>query len=342
MSEILPKIAAKLLKQADLPPEIDCIAPLAGGGNNRAYHVDTPSASFLLKAYYHHPDDPRNRLHHEFSFSTLLNDNNITQIARPVAADPESHHALYEFICGPKLAPDQVDTARVLECADFFVEINEIRAIQAAQPIPNASEASFSVENHLLSIKNRLNRLKNSPVELEIDQQAADFVQHKLEPAAEGVFETIEMSKLSRARILEAKERCLSPSDFGFHNAIIADDGRLHFIDFEYAGWDDPAKMVGDFFSQPAISAPLEYCRVFVDRILQHNDYDAQVRLRIQLLLPLYRIKWCCIILNEFLQGEARRRQQALGTDPEERKQQQLSLARTWLAGLAALKEVKL
>ena len=42
-------------------------------------------------------------------------------------------------------------------------------------------------------------------------------------------------------------DKCLSPSDFGFHNVIVEKDKILRFIDFEYAGWDDPAKMVSDF-----------------------------------------------------------------------------------------------
>src|SRR5258708_29751946 len=40
---------------------------------------------------------------------------------------------------------------------------------------------------------------------------------------------------------------------FGFHNALLRPSQELCFLDFEYAGHDDPAKMVGDFFSQPAI-----------------------------------------------------------------------------------------
>src|SRR6185503_11886129 len=42
----------------------------------------------------------------------------------------------------------------------------------------------------------------------------------------------------------------LSPSDFGYHNAVLADDETVRFFDFEYAGWDDPAKLVCDFFNQ--------------------------------------------------------------------------------------------
>ena len=51
-------------------------------------------------------------------------------------------------------------------------------------------------------------------------------------------------------------DRVVSPSDFGFHNALRTEDGRLAFLDFEYAGWDDPAKLVCDFELQPAVPAP--------------------------------------------------------------------------------------
>ena len=57
-------------------------------------------------------------------------------------------------------------------------------------------------------------------------------------------------------RPLDPADRCVSPSDFGFHNALREPSGRLRFIDFEYAGWDDPAKLVCDFFCQPAVPAP--------------------------------------------------------------------------------------
>ena len=40
---------------------------------------------------------------------------------------------------------------------------------------------------------------------------------------------------------------CISPSDFGFHNVLRRPGGHLVFLDFEHAGWDDPAKLFGDF-----------------------------------------------------------------------------------------------
>ena len=51
--------------------------------------------------------------------------------------------------------------------------------------------------------------------------------------------------------------RTLSPSDFGFHNTLRRPDGELAFLDFEYFGWDDPAKTITDFLLHPGMQLPL-------------------------------------------------------------------------------------
>ena len=49
---------------------------------------------------------------------------------------------------------------------------------------------------------------------------------------------------------LKKEEMIISPSDFGFHN-VINKNNKLFFIDFEYAGLDDPIKLICDFYCQP-------------------------------------------------------------------------------------------
>ena len=46
------------------------------------------------------------------------------------------------------------------------------------------------------------------------------------------------------------KNLILSPSDFGFHNSLFRNN-KLFFFDFEYAGWDDPIKLMCDFILNP-------------------------------------------------------------------------------------------
>jgi hypothetical protein len=107
---------------------------------------------------------------------------------------------------------------------------------------------------------------------------------------------------------LPTEARCLSPSDFGFHNALVRPSGSLCFIDFEYAGWDDPAKTVCDFFCQPAVPVPHCYLGSFVDQVADWVPDAADFRHRVGILLPVYEVKWCCIMLNEFLPVGNRRR----------------------------------
>ena len=63
---------------------------------------------------------------------------------------------------------------------------------------------------------------------------------------------------------LTSFHRTLSPSDFGFHNAIRRSDDVLIFIDFEYFGWDDPAKTISDFLLHPAMQLNEEHSQMFL------------------------------------------------------------------------------
>ena len=107
---------------------------------------------------------------------------------------------------------------------------------------------------------------------------------------------------------LDSAQRCVSPSDFGFHNALREADGNIRFLDFEYAGWDDPAKMTGDFFAQLAVPVPANLFGYFVQACVTPFAAPTELIRRAELLRPLYRVKWCCIALNVFLPVHMARR----------------------------------
>ena len=59
---------------------------------------------------------------------------------------------------------------------------------------------------------------------------------------------TLKKSKFKNINLnLQRKDLCVSPSDFGFQNTLISKN-IVYFIDFEYAGLDDPVKCILDFF----------------------------------------------------------------------------------------------
>jgi hypothetical protein len=138
---------------------------------------------------------------------------------------------------------------------------------------------------------------------------------------------------MSFADELDWSRRTLSPSDFGFHNALRQPDGRIIFLDFEYFGWDDPAKMIADFLLHPAMALSAELNRIFALAIFRRfADWPDLVR-RVESVYPLFGLKWCMIMLNEFLPESYLRRQFAAGA-PEDRsalQRQQLDKARQML-----------
>lgn len=297
------------------------------------FQVVAGGRTLLLKEYFHHRDDTRDRGGAEFAFLRFAWDLGIRCIPEPVAWDREARLALYEFIEGCRLEPRQVDGRAVQSAIDFFVELNSFRSSSEAKTLPNASEACFSIAEHLETVERRIQRLRSIPIGEEVDGKAAAFVEDALFVKWRAVMDEV-ISRTSGNelhRVIGNAERRLSPSDFGFHNALLTADG-LRFLDFEYAGWDDPAKTVCDFFCQPAVPVSDAYFEDFAKAVTETRQ---SCRERAELLLPVFRLKWCCIMLNHFLPTDGERRKFA-GSRPliASDKWAQLTSAETLLKSL--------
>ena len=301
------------------------VAPVDGGGNNKVVAVHTKSGKYLAKVYYSNPSDKRNRLNAEYSFLEYARKIGLECVPKPIFSSPKKNMGLYEFVQGRKLTAPELALQHITQAANFVRSLNE--RPERDNALPTASEGCFSIEQHLLLTDMRVRKLLGLPVVSEIDRQALLFV-GKLDSVWKKLKDAIVTRYGSISIQLDAVDRCISPSDFGFHNALLRDTGEICFIDFEYAGWDDPAKMIGDFFSQPAIPVSLEYFDMFVSEALDYSKNKDELGHRARLLLPLIQIKWCCIMLNEFLPDAARRRQFASPTlEPGQRKRLQLEKA---------------
>jgi hypothetical protein len=319
---------AALLASAGLSHAFQ-LTPISGGGNNRVYRIECHDRPHLLKAYFHHPDDPRDRLAAEFAFSSFAWNSGTRCVPEPIACDELNHLGLYEYIEGRALAIDEIGAKEVDQAAEFFASLNRQELDETAAVLGTASEAYFTIEDHLNCIQRRVQRLRRLSRESRLDHLAADWLESKLAPAWHRARKEAERqaaaSGLSLVEPLELADRCISPSDFGFHNAILGADGRLRFIDFEYAGWDDPAKTVCDFLCQPRLPVPEEFAERFTNAVLAECSAAELHRRRIAVLLPVYRLKWCCIMMNEFLPIGSRRRSFACEIlDREQRKRSQL------------------
>ncbi len=317
-SDDLRQHTAMMLRSHGLIMEDD-LEPLTGGGNNRVYLARGSGGPWLIKHYFRDPADVRDRLATEWAFTQFAWNHHIVLPPRPNAMNERAGLAAFEYIAGRKLEAGEVRDGHVAAAADFVAALAECRGDADARALPEASEACFSLADHCVCVDRRVARLTALPAEDETDARAQRWVQQALLPAWHATrrdLETAARCLPSWADPLSREQRVLSPSDFGFHNAILQPNGRLRFIDFEYAGWDDPAKLVCDFFCQPAVPVPRRQWSTFAQTIAALTPEPMSALQRMELLLPVYRIKWCCIMLNVFLPPGARRRRFA-GTPQE-------------------------
>ena len=83
---------------------------------------------------------------------------------------------------------------------------------------------------------------------------------------------------------------------------------------------------------------PVGWMDAFVKVSIGGQPWAVGAMQRIQLLYPLYRVKWCCIIMNEFLpEGNRRRAFSANQATLEERKLAKLEAAENYLSNTPEL-----
>ncbi|APW44660.1 hypothetical protein RS694_02945 [Rhodoferax saidenbachensis] len=284
------------------------VAACASSGNNRTYKVQTEHRTLAVKQYFRHGDDTRDRLGTEFGFLSFAAQAAPGCAPAPLSMDCEESLAAYEFVEGRALAAAELQWTHVQAAIDFFLALNTPQARLLAKDLPPASEACFSVAGHLELVGRRVAGLA-AGIPDTVDNSAAVALVQQLKTYWDALASRVLESAVAPDVLLAPAQRCLSPSDFGFHNALLQADQRLRFLDFEYAGWDDPAKLVGDFFAQLAVPVPAEYFDRFVAAIAAAFTDPQAVIARANLLRPVYQVKWCCIALNVFLPTHLARRQ---------------------------------
>jgi hypothetical protein len=285
---------------------------IGAGRNSRVFRVTVRTAAqqatstFVVKFYRHDPGDDRDRLAAEFDGLSFLWRHGVRAIARPVAADASRNCAAYEYIPGQPAGTGQIGAADIEACADFLAELKALRAADGSDQLPVASEACFSLAGVEASVRDRVTRLRAADAAGD-GRDLHAWIDARLAPLLDRVV-TWGRTVSSDAGIaweaeIDRRSRTLSPSDFGFHNAIRRPDGTLAFVDFEYFGWDDPAKTIVDFLMHPGMHVSETLKTRFATRVRAVFDDVPAVGARSRIIYPLFGLKWCLIILNSFLPG---------------------------------------
>jgi len=290
----------------------DSLIPLGGGANNRTYEIILQDKTRLLgKVYYRDKNDSRDRLKSESDFLEALNAIGCPNIPLLESKDENNGIAVHSWIGGLNADQMEIVPSKVwYDCIDFIVKIQELK--KEDTNLPYASEAAFSFREHIELLQSR----RDAWMSFALGQpdELSPALNHLVTTTLEEKYQTLAEQLISHSEfntLISEDERILSPSDFGLHNILIDDKGECHFIDFEYAGWDDPAKTLADFFAQPRRSAPYELYIIMREALAglippKHRDFFYQ---RVPIIDRIIRLKWCYIILNQIHPKEKKRRE---------------------------------
>lgn len=309
------------------------VSRIQGGRNNQVYRFQTADhRDCIAKRYHGVPVDEATRLWREYSFLHLMREGGIRCVPEILFADFEGHLAIFPFVGGDKPPEGWQEPWGIDRAVEFLGQLEALRSHPASHEVPNASEACFTLKAHAAALRKRLDRLESIEQTDPIAEDAHRFFQSELRPFSEDLIARVE-SAPAADRELDREEKWLSPSDFGFHNTLISNDREMVFLDFEHAGWDDPAKLIADFCNQPDHVLSDGHAEKFQNGMFDLVSDPEPLRERVALLTPLYQSKWACILLNEFLPFGSKRRE-FLGRSPEEEsaeKVRQLNRSRTLL-----------
>jgi hypothetical protein len=301
---------------------------IKAGRNSEVWRLFNDQGQWILKNYYQHSTDSRDRLGTEYGFLTFLENHKIDQVPKPIGIDHRFGRGLYTFLSGKR--PTQITSSHICQAAAFFRSINEYRCADVAAELPLAADACFSIQEHLDLAGIRVQRLTDLKEQTEVEHEAKAFVMEQIVPLWGRLQSKFIQERLhpSLNKALSPEMRVLSPSDFGFHNALEY-KGNLSFIDFEYAGWDDPTKLLCDFICQPEVPVSASQGKQFmVDSLLDFPNTQLILH-RVETLIQVHRLKWCCILLNEFRLEDRLRRIHA-GFTLESLLEQQLDKAKSY------------
>jgi len=225
---------------------------LDAGRNNRLFRLDLDGGPPLLGKFYGR--DPWGGLGREFATLAFLGARGFPGVPRAHLRDDAFAYAVYSFEPGVAVAAADLTDAALVAAAAFAADFHAFGPEPGESALPPTIECCGSMADQRAIIARRLGGFlafaagPTAPAEVRALCRALDLraeVDRLLARA------TADLAPADLARALPRAAWRLNTADFGPHNILVRPGG-LTVVDFEWAGWDDPARLVMGFVSHPA------------------------------------------------------------------------------------------
>lgn len=278
-----------------LSADPETLEPLQGGINSQVFRCKAGRNWHVIKGFSSKLTSVNDRFNAEVEFLTYARLVAPEFVPKLVHADALGRSVVLEYIEGERFQEGRPPSKESVDQAIAFMKrLNEDCGVARQYVSGSAAEGFLRLTEHLENIDQRL---KLMDVEHVPDVSKGEA--QRLIDAARNRLSTLQdrtehfLSQGHCEDTLDQQERCVSPSDFGFHNAIRTATG-VKFFDFEFAGWDDPAKAIADFDLQPRV--PVRPRVKALAKVLRR--WKASHAHRYKVLAPILELKWACIILG--------------------------------------------
>lgn len=274
------------------------ISSLAGGANNHLFLCRSTHGELVIKRYRQQ----------NFGAQVSRRDAEVAFLNHAALAAPEFVPTLLAIhdkedmiamsVVNGERYPEgcKIPELHINAAIEFYRKLNNDKVTVRNYPVA-AREGYLSISDHLDHVARRIAALSTDHLPNNVRslaQSAIGTVRRRFETAEKVLLHSIAEGEINDE--LSPEHVQLSPGDFGFHNALRV-GGKPVFIDFEYAGSDDPAKTVADLFLQPKISVePTSFDRVVTEAAVVMTS--AALSTRARLLGRLLSVKWSVIILG--------------------------------------------
>jgi hypothetical protein len=268
-------------------------SPLPGGTQNRLFRLEMEDGAALLAKFYRQDRWPR--LEREFSTLTRLEQAGFAHVPRALLRSDTFSYGVYSFEPGSSKGAAELEIRDLHAVAAFAADLHRVDPRADGVDVASAVDASFCLTDQLAVIDRRLRAFETFVRGPSVYDEVSDLCQ-ELDLRALITELTAGLAQDERKIALPRRAWRLNTGDFGPQNLLFTHDGALTVVDFEAAGWDDPARLVMGFVAHAASEElPGAGISTFLAAYADAAGLSASQITRFERVGLLYDIEWIAI-----------------------------------------------